>query len=96
MAIANKFLNNVSITCLFRRVYILNECGSGLAHGLMPRMVLSMILVKGYSKADFDNQHRVLKGGSWANRPWALSSSFRNWYHSQFRQILAGFRRTTS
>ena len=46
----------------------------------------------GYSKVYFDGQHWVLKGGSWATRPWALRSSFRNWYHPGVRQILAGFR----
>ncbi|MGF1491843.1 MAG: SUMF1/EgtB/PvdO family nonheme iron enzyme [Microcoleaceae cyanobacterium] len=47
---------------------------------------------RGYSQAYFDSRHRVLKGGSWATRPWALRSSFRNWYHPHIRQILAGFR----
>lgn len=46
----------------------------------------------GYSKIYFDGQHQVLKGGSWATPPWALRSSFRNWYHPGIRQILAGFR----
>ncbi len=46
----------------------------------------------GYSQIYFDGQHQVLKGGSWATRPWALRSSFRNWYHPGVRQILAGFR----
>jgi len=46
----------------------------------------------GYSQVYFDQQHRVLKGGSWATRPWALRSSFRNWYYPYMRQILAGFR----
>ncbi|WP_250121765.1 ergothioneine biosynthesis protein EgtB [Chroococcidiopsis sp. CCMEE 29] len=46
----------------------------------------------GYSKVYFDGQHQVLKGGSWATHPWALRSSFRNWYHPGVRQILAGFR----
>ena len=46
----------------------------------------------GYSKVYFDGQHWVLKGGSWATRPWALRSSFRNWYHPGIHQILAGFR----
>ncbi|MDM9379790.1 ergothioneine biosynthesis protein EgtB [Chlorogloeopsis sp. ULAP01] len=46
----------------------------------------------GYSQVYFDHQHRVLKGGSWATRPWALRGSFRNWYHPGVRQILAGFR----
>lgn len=46
----------------------------------------------GYSQIYFDNQHCVLKGGSWATRPWALRSSFRNWYYPSVRQIFAGFR----
>lgn len=46
----------------------------------------------GYSKVYFDGQHQVLKGGSWATRPWALRCSFRNWYYPSVRQILAGFR----
>lgn len=51
---------------------------------------------RGYSQAYFDGQHRVLKGGSWATRPWAMRSSFRNWYYPSIRQILAGFRCATS
>jgi ergothioneine biosynthesis protein EgtB len=47
---------------------------------------------KGYSQVYFDQKHRVLKGGSWATRPWVLRSSFRNWYYPQVRQIFAGFR----
>ncbi len=47
---------------------------------------------RGYSQDYFDNQHQVLMGGSWATRPWALRSSFRNWYHPWVRQILVGFR----
>lgn len=46
----------------------------------------------GYSKIYFDDAHRVLRGGSWATRPWAVRASFRNWYQPQIRQILAGFR----
>jgi ergothioneine biosynthesis protein EgtB len=46
----------------------------------------------GYSQAYFDGHHRVLKGGSWATRPWVLRSSFRNWYYPGVRQIFAGFR----
>lgn len=47
---------------------------------------------RGYSQAYFDQSHRVLKGGSWATRPWTLRSSFRNWYHPHVREISAGFR----
>ena len=46
----------------------------------------------GYSQAYFDGEHRVLRGGSWATRPWGLRPSFRNWYHPWVRQILVGFR----
>jgi ergothioneine biosynthesis protein EgtB len=47
---------------------------------------------KGYSQAYFDGQHRVLRGGSWATRSWALRNPFRNWYHPHVREIFAGFR----
>ncbi|MFB8788022.1 MAG: ergothioneine biosynthesis protein EgtB [Potamolinea sp.] len=47
---------------------------------------------RGYSQVYFDGKHRVLKGASWATRPWAMRSSFRNWYYPEIRQILAGFR----
>jgi ergothioneine biosynthesis protein EgtB len=47
---------------------------------------------RGYSEVYFDHQHRVLRGGSWATRPWALRTTVRNWYYPWVRQILAGFR----
>jgi iron(II)-dependent oxidoreductase len=47
---------------------------------------------RGYSEAWFDNQHRTLRGGSWATRPWVLRSTARNWYNPWVREILAGFR----
>lgn len=47
---------------------------------------------EGYSKAWFDGRHRVLRGGSWATRIFALRRSFRNWYVPETRQIFAGFR----
>jgi ergothioneine biosynthesis protein EgtB len=46
----------------------------------------------GYSQVYFDQQHRVLRGGSWATRSWGLRNSFRNWYHPWTREIFAGFR----
>jgi ergothioneine biosynthesis protein EgtB len=46
----------------------------------------------GYSQVYFDGQHRILKGGSWVTRGWALRSSFRNWYYPEVRQLFAGFR----
>jgi len=47
---------------------------------------------RGYSEVYFDGQHRVLRGGSWATRPWALRGTLRNWYHPHVREIFAGFR----
>jgi len=46
----------------------------------------------GYSQTYFDRQHRVLRGGSWATRPWILRATFRNWYHPWVRQVFTGFR----
>lgn len=47
---------------------------------------------RGYSQVYFDGQHRVLRGGSWATRSWALRFAFRNWYHPHVREVFAGFR----
>jgi gamma-glutamyl hercynylcysteine S-oxide synthase len=47
---------------------------------------------QGYSEVYFDRAHRVLRGGSWATRPWSIRASFRNWYHPWTRVIFAGFR----
>ena len=47
---------------------------------------------EGYSAVYFDGKHFVLRGGSWATRPWSLRASFRNWYIPEARQIFAGFR----
>ncbi len=45
-----------------------------------------------YSAAWFDNDHRVLKGGSWATRRNVLRISFRNFFRRQFRIAFAGIR----
>ncbi|MEL6605471.1 MAG: SUMF1/EgtB/PvdO family nonheme iron enzyme [Cyanobacteria bacterium J06614_10] len=47
---------------------------------------------EGYSRAYFDGEHRVLKGGSWASPRWIRRPSFRNWYHPHRREVFAGFR----
>lgn len=47
---------------------------------------------RGYSETYFDGAHYVLRGGSWATRPWALRTSFRNWYHPWMQEQLSGFR----
>jgi gamma-glutamyl hercynylcysteine S-oxide synthase len=46
----------------------------------------------GYSSIYFNQQHFVLKGGSWASRSYTLRSPFRNWYQPHVRQIFAGVR----
>jgi iron(II)-dependent oxidoreductase len=45
-----------------------------------------------YSAVFFAEDHRVLKGGSWATDPLAVRGTFRNWDHPIRRQIFAGFR----
>ncbi|WP_019500288.1 DinB family protein [Pseudanabaena sp. PCC 6802] len=57
-----------------------------------PYPAFSSFPYPGYSSTYFDRSHYVLKGGSWATRPWALRVSFRNWYYPHVRQIFAGFR----
>jgi ergothioneine biosynthesis protein EgtB len=47
---------------------------------------------EGYSLPYFDQQHRVLRGGSWATRRHVLRPTFRNWYHPWVREIFAGLR----
>jgi gamma-glutamyl hercynylcysteine S-oxide synthase len=45
-----------------------------------------------YSEEFFGGPYRVLRGGSWATQPDAVSTTFRNWDHPERRQIFAGFR----
>jgi iron(II)-dependent oxidoreductase len=45
-----------------------------------------------YSEVFFGPEYRVLRGGSWATRPGAARSTFRNWDYPIRRQIFAGFR----
>jgi len=45
-----------------------------------------------YSEVFFGDDHRVLRGGSWATRPGAIRNTFRNWDFPIRRQIFAGFR----
>jgi iron(II)-dependent oxidoreductase len=45
-----------------------------------------------YSEEFFGGPYRVLRGGSWATQPEAVSNTFRNWDHPERRQIFAGFR----
>jgi ergothioneine biosynthesis protein EgtB len=47
---------------------------------------------EGYSLPYFDQQHRVLRGGSWATQPHVRRTTFRNWYQPWMREIFAGVR----
>lgn len=45
-----------------------------------------------YSEVWFDEDHRVLKGGSWATSASVLRTSFRNFFRRHFRIAFAGIR----
>lgn len=45
-----------------------------------------------YSRVFFGNEHKVLRGGSWATRPAAIRNTFRNWDYPIRRQLFVGFR----
>jgi len=47
---------------------------------------------KEYSEEFFGPECKVLRGGSWATRPGAIRSTFRNWDYPIRRQIFSGFR----
>jgi iron(II)-dependent oxidoreductase len=45
-----------------------------------------------YSEVFFGDEHKVLRGGSWATHPRVARASFRNWDLPERRQIFAGLR----
>jgi gamma-glutamyl hercynylcysteine S-oxide synthase len=45
-----------------------------------------------YSEEFFGGPYRVLRGGSWATQPEAVTNTFRNWDYPERRQIFAGLR----
>ncbi len=45
-----------------------------------------------YSEVFFGDEHKVLRGGSWATHPAVMRPSFRNWDLPGRRQIFAGLR----
>ena len=45
-----------------------------------------------YSAVFFGGPYKVLRGGSWATQPDAVSTTFRNWDYPLRRQLFAGFR----
>ncbi|WP_047863816.1 ergothioneine biosynthesis protein EgtB [Rubrobacter aplysinae] len=45
-----------------------------------------------YSKVFFNEDYKVLRGGSWATRPASIRNTFRNWDHPIRRQLFVGLR----
>ena len=45
-----------------------------------------------YSSIFFGGGYKVLRGGSWATRPFVARTTFRNWDYPVRRQIFTGFR----
>jgi iron(II)-dependent oxidoreductase len=45
-----------------------------------------------YSEVFFGDEYKVLRGGSFATRPGAIRTTFRNWDYPIRRQIFSGFR----
>jgi iron(II)-dependent oxidoreductase len=45
-----------------------------------------------YSEVFFGEDHRVLRGGSWATHPRVATTTFRNWDRPERRQIFSGVR----
>jgi gamma-glutamyl hercynylcysteine S-oxide synthase len=45
-----------------------------------------------YSEVFFGPKYKVLRGASWATRPFVVRATFRNWDYPQRRQIFSGFR----
>ena len=45
-----------------------------------------------YSDIFFGPNYKVLRGGSWATRPYAIRNTFRNWDYPIRRQLFCGFR----
>jgi iron(II)-dependent oxidoreductase len=48
-----------------------------------------------YSEEFFGSEYKVLRGGSWATRPGAIRTTFRNWDYPIRRQMFSGFRCAT-
>jgi gamma-glutamyl hercynylcysteine S-oxide synthase len=71
----------------------------GAGHGwewtsshLLPYPGFEAFPYREYSAVFFGDEHRVLRGGSWATSRETMRPSFRNWDLPQRRQIFAGFR----
>jgi gamma-glutamyl hercynylcysteine S-oxide synthase len=45
-----------------------------------------------YSEIFFGPDYMVLRGGSWATRPYAIRNTFRNWDYPIRRQVFCGIR----
>ena len=45
-----------------------------------------------WESEDCNCNRRVVRGGSWYNKPWGLRSAVRGWYSTEYRNDNAGFR----
>lgn len=62
------------------------------ASAFLPYPGFSPFPYREYSEVFFGDDHRVLRGGSWATDPLVARTSFRNWDFPQRRQIFSGVR----
>jgi len=72
--------------------YMLGNCWEWTSSKFQPYIGFVAYPYKGYSQAYFDNQHYVLRGGSWATLHWTIRPTFRNWYYPQTQEIFSSFR----
>jgi gamma-glutamyl hercynylcysteine S-oxide synthase len=60
--------------------------------GFLPYPDFKVFPYSEYSEVFFGDEHRVLRGSSWATHPGVVRPSFRNWDLPQRNQIFAGLR----
>jgi iron(II)-dependent oxidoreductase len=73
-------------------VQMLGDVWEWTASGFEPYPGFEAFPYPEYSEEFFGGPYRVLRGGSWATQPEAVSNTFRNWDHPERRQIFAGLR----
>ena len=71
---------------------LLGDCYEWTASTFGPYPDYAMFPYPEYSEVFFGDDHRVLRGASWASDPGVARSTFRNWDHPQRRQIFSGIR----
>jgi iron(II)-dependent oxidoreductase len=73
-------------------VQMLGDVWEWTASDLTPYPGFEAFPYREYTEVFFGNEHKVLRGGSWATAPIAARCTFRNWDLPVRRQIFAGFR----